>query len=451
MTPMRTLILGAAGRDFHDYLTFFRGNPMFEVVAFTAAQIPYIERRRFPVELAGDDHPDGIPIHLESEMETLIAREGIDIVFLAYSDLDDLAVMHLAARAQAAGAAFAMLGAKQTQLRSRLPVIAVTATRTGAGKSPLCQWLAARFARQGIRAGVLRHPMPYGDLARQRVQRFATMADLTAADCTVEEREEYTPYIEAGLVIHAGVDYAAILAAAEAESQLILWDGGNNDISFVKPDLLITIADALRPGHETSYYPAETNVRAADIVLINKVDEAQRADVDAMRARIAEINPRASILETSFAPALQPKEGAPVPSLAGLRALVIEDSPTITHGGMASGAGLVAAQRAGITQPIDARKYAVGTIAASYRAFPHIGPVLPALGYSTQQREDLLATIDRCNADVIVDASPAGIEHLYNGAVPVWRVAYPFAQRRGPDLAQAIDAFLARRGVRGGV
>ena len=450
MTPMRTLILGAAGRDFHDYLTFFRGNPMFEVVAFTAAQIPYIERRRFPAELAGEGHPDGIPIHLESEMETLIAREGIDIVFLAYSDLDDLAVMHLAARAQAAGAAFAMLGAKQTQLRSRLPVIAVTATRTGAGKSPLCQWLAARFARQGIRAGVLRHPMPYGDLARQRVQRFATMADLTAADCTVEEREEYTPYIEAGLVIHAGVDYAAILAAAEAESQLILWDGGNNDISFVKPDLLITIADALRPGHETSYYPAETNVRAADIVLINKVDEAQRADVDAMRARIAEINPRASILETSFAPALQPKDGAPAPSLAGLRALVIEDSPTITHGGMASGAGLVAAQRAGITQPIDARKYAVGTIAASYRAFPHIGPVLPALGYSTQQREDLLATIDRCNADVIVDASPAGIEHLYNGAVPVWRVAYPFAQRRGPDLAQAIDAFLARRGVRGG-
>ena len=448
MTPMRTLILGAAGRDFHDYLTFFRGNPMFEVVAFTAAQIPYIERRRFPAELAGDDHPDGIPIHLESEMEALIVREGIDIVFLAYSDLDDLAVMHLAARAQAAGAAFAMLGAKQTQLRSRLPVIAVTATRTGAGKSPLCQWLAARFARQGIRAGVLRHPMPYGDLARQRVQRFATMADLTAADCTVEEREEYTPYIEAGLVIHAGVDYAAILAAAEAESQLILWDGGNNDISFVRPDLLVTIADALRPGHETSYYPAETNIRAADIVLINKVDEAQRADVDAMRARIAEINPRASILETSFAPALQPKDGNPVPSLAGLRALVIEDSPTITHGGMAAGAGLVAAQRAGITQPIDARQHAVGTIAAAYRAYPHIGPVLPALGYSTQQREDLLATIDRCNADVIVDASPAGIEHLYNGAVPVWRVAYPFAQRRGPDFAQAIDAFLARNGVR---
>ena len=448
MTPMRTLILGAAGRDFHDYLMFFRGNPMFEVVAFTAAQIPYIERRRFPAELAGEAHPDGIPIHLESELEVLIERERIDIVFLAYSDLDDLAVMHLAARVQACGAAFAMLGGKQTQLRSRLPVIAVTATRTGAGKSPLCQWLAARFARQGIRAGVLRHPMPYGDLLRQRVQRFATMDDLAAADCTVEEREEYTPYIEAGLVIHAGVDYAAILAAAEAEAQLILWDGGNNDVAFVRPDLLITIADALRPGHETSYYPAETNIRAADIVLINKVDEAQRTDVDAMRARIAEINPRAAIMETSFSPAIQASRDAPAASLAGKRALVIEDSPTITHGGMASGAGLVAAQRAGSTQLIEARLHAVGTIAATYRTYPHIGPVLPALGYSAQQREDLLATIERCNADVIVDASPAGIEHLYNGAVPVLRVLYPFAQRRGPDLAQAIDAFLQRHGVR---
>ena len=441
-TPLRALILGAAGRDFHDYLTFFRHSRAFTVVAFTATQIPYIEQRRFPAELAGPLHPEGIPIYPETELEALIERLRIDFVFLAYSDLDDLAVMHLAARAQAHGAAFAMLGGRQTQLPATLPVIAVTATRTGAGKSPLCQWLAVRFARQGIRAGVLRHPMPYGDLNRQRVQRFASPADLDAADCTIEEREEYAPYIEAGLVIHAGVDYAAILAAAEQESDLILWDGGNNDVSFIRPDLLLCVADALRPGHETSYYPAETNIRAADIVLINKVDEAARADVDAMHARIAAINPGAVIIETSFAPALE----RPL-DLRGKRALVIEDSPTITHGGMPFGAGLVAARRAGLELPVDPRPYAVGSIADAFLAFAHIGPVLPALGYSPAQRTDLAESIRRCDAEVIVDASPAGIAHVYQGAVPIVRVTYPFAQRRGTDLGDMINAFLLRCGL----
>ena len=456
--PLRTLILGAAGRDFHDYLMFFRHSAQFQVVGFTATQIPYIAQRRFPAQLAGPQYPDGIPIHAESALETLLEQQDIDFVFLAYSDLPEHDVMQLVARVQACGAAFAMLGSKQTQLRSSKPVIAVTATRTGAGKSPVSQWLAQRFARQGIRAGVLRHPMPYGDLNRQRIQRFASACDLDDAACTVEEREEYAPYIEAGLVIHAGVDYAAILQAAEAASDLILWDGGNNDVSFIRPDLLICVADALRPGHELTYYPSSTNIRSADIVLINKVDEARAEDVAAMTARIQAVNPRARILQTSFHPeltagaALGPPSAARI-DLAGRRVLIIEDSPTTTHGGMASGAGLVAAMRAGLTDAINPRDYAVGSIAEAFAAWPHIGPVLPALGYSDAQRADLAQTIARCNPDVIVDASPAGIEHLYKGSATVFRVRYPFTQRAqeeggGPDLAGLVDAFVAERRLR---
>ena len=456
--PLRTLILGAAGRDFHDYLMFFRNSQQFQVVGFTATQIPYIAQRHFPTELAGPQYPDGIPIHAESALEALIAEQDIEFVFLAYSDLPEHDVMQLVARVQTCGAAFAMLGSKQTQLRSSKPVIAVTATRTGAGKSPVSQWLAQRFAKQGIRAGVLRHPMPYGDLNRQRIQRFASASDLDDAECTVEEREEYAPYIEAGLVIHVGVDYAAILHAAESESDLILWDGGNNDVSFIRPDLLICVADALRPGHELSYYPSSTNIRSADIVLINKVDEARTEDVAAMTLRIQSVNPRAQILQTSFHPELTAGAAIGPPSesrieLAGKRVLIIEDSPTTTHGGMASGAGLVAALRAGLDHAINPRDYAVGSIAAAFATWPHIGPVLPALGYSVAQRADLAQTIARCNPEVIVDASPAGMEHLYTGSATIFRVRYPFMQRSqeeggGPDLAMLVDAFVAERGLR---
>ncbi|MEJ2130788.1 MAG: GTPase [Gammaproteobacteria bacterium] len=434
-----TIIMGAAGRDFHDFRTFFQERAEFHVVAFTAAQIPFIDTRVLPPELAGRRYPEGIPIHPEAEIETLIRALDVDFVFLAYSDLPYHEVMAKAARVQASGAAFGFLGPRQTQLESRRPVLAITATRTGAGKSPVTQHLARWLAGEGISAAVIRHPMPYGDLGRERVQRFASFADLEEGECTIEEREEYEPYVRAGLSIYAGVDYAAILEAAESDAEVILWDGGNNDFSFIRPTLSIVVTDALRPGDEISYYPSEVNLIGADAVLINKVGGVASKELDALRQRISARNPGAEILEGDLVIELD------APDLVrGKRALVIEDGPTLTHGGMAFGAGTVAAKRYGAAAMIDPRPHAVGSISRTFQQYPHIESVLPALGYSAAQRAELKTTIEASGAEVVIDASPADIDRLLDLEVPVVRVRYRFQQVAGTPIEE-----LVRRSIGG--
>lgn len=433
----RCIIMGAAGRDFHDFQCFFRERPQFRVCAFTATQIPYIEQRAFPRELAGPHYDADIPIHAESELSELIARHAIDWVFLSYSDLPHEEVMHKASLVQAAGASFALLGPRATELVSARPVVAVVASRTGAGKSPLSQWLARGLSARGLRVGILRHPMPYGDLARQRTQRFATLADLDLAQCTIEEREEYAPYVEAGLTVHAGVDYARVLAAADAEADVILWDGGNNDRAFVKADLQICVIDALRPGHETAYYPGETNLRRADVVVIAKSAGVARDVIDRMRERGASVNPRAAIVESDLRITVDDAT-----LIRGRRTLVVEDGPTLTHGGMHYGAGALAAHAHGAASLVDPRPHAVGSIATTLQAYPALRDVLPALGYSTAQLGDLAATIAAASTvtDVIVDASPAGLAHLIELPRPCVRVRYVFEQLSGPPLLETVFA-----------
>jgi predicted GTPase len=431
--------MGAAGRDFHDFATVLRARPEVRVVCFTAQQIPFIEDRTYPPELAGPGYPDGIPIHPEEALPRLIREHEVDLVFLSYTDLSHAEVMHQASIVQAAGASFALLGPRQTQLESRRPVIAVTAARTGAGKSPLSQALARHLTDAGRRVGVLRHPMPYGELAKQAVQRFAEPADLDRHECTVEEREEYEPYLEMGLTVWAGVDYARILAAAEEEADVILWDGGNNDASFVAPDLSIVVLDALRPGHELSYYPSETNLRRADVVVVSKVAQAAPGDVERVKANARDRAPGAALVEADLEVTVDDAE-----RLWGARALVVEDGPTLTHGGMASGAGRLAAERAGATI-VDPRPHAVGTLAEAYARYAHLGDVLPALGYSEAQRAELKATVEACAPDLVVDASPARLDRLLDLSVPLVRVRYRFAQRSGPDLLEIAARFLDER------
>lgn len=431
--------MGAAGRDFHNFQTFFRERPEFQVRAFTATQIPYIDQREFPRSLAGPLYDAPVPIYPESRLEELIRSLDIDWVFLAYSDLSHEEVMHKASVVQACGASFALLGPRHTQLVASLPVVAVTAVRTGAGKSPLSQWLARELQSRGLRPGILRHPMPYGDLERQAVERFATFDDLARFECTVEEREEYEPYVEQGLTIFAGVDYARILAAAEAESDVILWDGGNNDFSFVRPTASICVVDALRPGHETSYYPGETNFRAADVVVINKTDGAEPGAVAAIRRRAGECNPRATVIEANLAVEVDRPE-----LLAGRRVLVVEDGPTLTHGGMAYGAGMIAARRYGVESLVDPRPGATGSIAQALDAWPHLRRVLPALGYSESQRRELAETIAASGAEVVLDASPCRLDRLLELSLPMVRVRYRFEQTTGEPLAPWIVKRLQR-------
>ena len=440
--PLRCLIMGAAGRDFHDFQTFFRDRPEFRVVAFTAAQIPFIERRKFPRELAGPAYDADVPIFPEPELPRLVRELGVDFVFLAYSDLSHEEVMHRASLVQAAGAAFAVLGPKQTQLVSARPVVSVTAVRTGAGKSPIAHAIAAHLRSLGVRAAALRHPMPYGDLRLQAVQRFATGADLDRAECTIEEREEYEPYIEAGLAVYAGVDYRAILAAAEREADVLLWDGGNNDYAFIRPDLSIVVTDALRPGHEVAYYPGETNLRAADVVVVNKVTGAPAGAVATIRRHAAELAPRAPVVEADLVVTAERPE-----AIAGRRVLVVEDGPTLTHGGMSFGAGMVAAQACEPREIIDPRPFAVGSIAEAFARYPHVGPVLPALGYSAEQRRELAQTIARSGAEAVVDASPSRLERFLSIDVPVVRVRYRFEQRSGPPLLDLVSATVEARKV----
>jgi predicted GTPase len=437
--PLRCIIMGAAGRDFHDFQMFFRDRPEFHVVAFTGTQIPFIEQRTFPREIAGPLYDADIPIFKEEELAELIRRLEADVVFLAYSDLSHEDVMHKASLVQACGAGFALLGPHLTQLRSRLPVVAVTAVRTGAGKSPLTQAIARVLVAQGRRVAVLRHPMPYGDLRKQKVVRYATEADLDRNECTIEEREEYEPYIEAGLAVFAGVDYRAILTEAERNADVVLWDGGNNDYPFVRPDLSIVVIDALRPGHETSYYPGETNLRSADVLVVNKVSGARPDSIALIRRHAGEFNPNATVVEGDLIVTVKP-EGA----IAGKRVVVVEDGPTLTHGGMAYGAGTVAARAAG-AHILDPRGFAAGTIAQAYVKYPHMGAVLPALGYSEAQRAELEETLRRSGADAIVDASPARLDRILRLNIPVVRVRYRFEQKSGPSIFAIVESAVAAK------
>jgi predicted GTPase len=434
--------MGAAGRDFHDFRTFFRKNPEFHLCAFTAAQIPFIHRRSFPKELAGPGYDDDIPIHPESELAELIRRLNIEFVFLAYSDLSHREVMHKQSLVQACGASFVLLGPRHTQLAASRPVIAITAVRTGAGKSPICQSLARHLVSRGLRPGVLRHPMPYGQLGKQVALRYAELSDLDRHDCTIEEREEYRPYVERGVPVYAGVDYARVLELAEADSDVLLWDGGNNDYSFLRPDLSIVVADALRPGHEIDYYPGETNLRSADVIVINKVGAAKPEAVAIVRRNVADRNPRAVVVEGDLDVAVE-NSGA----LENRRVLVIEDGPTLTHGEMSAGAGAIAARRFGARELIDPRPFAVGTIAAAFAAHPHIGPVLPALGYSAAQREELERTIRGSDAEVVLDASPAKAADQLGLSIPVLRVTYEFRQLSGRPLFELVDDLIEREGA----
>jgi len=438
----RTVILGAAGRDFHDFNVVFRDDPAVEVVAFTAAQIPGIGGRRYPPELAGPLYPDGIPIVAEAELEGLCARERVAEVVFAYSDVPHAHVMHLASRALAAGADFALLGPARTMLAAPRPVIAISAVRTGCGKSQAARWLSHRLRARGLAPVVIRHPMPYGDLARQAVQRFASRADLEAAACTVEEREEYEPHLAAGNVVYAGVDYARIVAAAAREAEVLLWDGGNNDFPFLRPDLHVVLVDALRPLDAATHHPGEAVLRMADLVVVAKADAAAesqvRAAIDAVRA----VRPQVPVV----------RAGSPVqlddpPAVRGRRVLVVDDGPTLTHGGMAHGAGYVAASRGGAAAIVDPRPWAVPEIAAVYAAYPHLGPVLPALGYSPAQLDALRRTLDAADADLIVSGTPADLAALVPLRKPVVRARYELAELDEPGLGACVDAFLGQVGL----
>ncbi len=439
MDRTRVLIMGAAGRDFHDFNVVYRGDPGVEVVAFTAAQIPGIADRRYPAELAGDLYPAGIPIVAETELERIVRAEQVDTVVFAYSDVPHATVMHAASRALAAGADFTLIGPNRTMLASERPVIAVCATRTGAGKSQTTRYLAALIAARGITPVVIRHPMPYGDLVAQRVQRFSTLDDLDRHQTTIEEREEYEPHLDAGRVLYAGVDYEAILRAAEAEADVILWDGGNNDFPFYRSDLLIVVADPLRAGDERGFHPGEMNVRMADVVIINKVDTAEPSAVDAVRSSIAELNPRAQILTARSDLTLD----GPID---GKRVVVVEDGPTLTHGGMTYGAGVVAARRFGAASLVDPRPFAVGSIRDVLDRYPALEPLVPAMGYGPAQTAELEATLNAVDADIVLSATPIDLTRVLTLNKPITRVHYDLAQVDGTPLEQLLEPILARAG-----
>jgi predicted GTPase len=438
----RVLIMGAAGRDFHNFNLVFRDDPSVEVVAFTAAQIPGIANRRYPAALAGTLYPQGIPILDERDLAAICRDQTVDEVVFAYSDVEHALVMHKASVALAAGADFSLLGPRRTMLKSRVPVIAVCAVRTGVGKSQVARWLSRRLKAHGLRVVAIRHPMPYGHLERQAVQRFATAADLDAAQCTIEEREEYEPHLAAGTLVFAGADYRRILEAAESEADVILWDGGNNDFAFIAPDLQIVLVDPLRPGHETTHHPGEAVLRMADVVVVAKSNSAAMADIQRVSETARMLAPNAVIIRGASEITLDEPQ-----AVRGKRALVIDDGPTITHGGMAYGAGYLAAVAAGAGEIIDPRMAAVGEIAAAYKAYPHIGTVLPALGYSPAQLADLRDTINGSGADVAVNGSPIDVASLIDLRMPVVRARYEFAETGEPVLAERIENFLRSKGL----
>lgn len=429
MPRRKVVIMGAAGRDFHNFNVYFRDNPDYEVVAFTATQIPGIGGRVYPAELAGKLYPQGIPIHEESRLDALIRNHAIEQVIFAYSDISHEYVMHKASQALAAGADFRLLGPNHTEIKSQRPVIAVCAARTGSGKSQTARAVVDSLRRMGQRVAAIRHPMPYGNLLVQRVQRFADYDDLDEYETTLEEREEYEPYIDRGAVIFAGVDYAAILQAAEQEADIIVWDGGNNDLPFYHADYHIVLVDPHRPGHELRYYPGETNVRMADVVVINKVDTANYADVQTVRENVQRVNPQALILEAASPVVVD--ESA---EIRGKRVLVIEDGPTTTHGEMQYGAGVIAARRYGAAEIIDPRPFAVNSIAQTFEAYPGIGRVLPAMGYGAAQIRDLETTINNSGADLVISATPIDLTRVLKVQIPMARVRYELQVIGRPTL-----------------
>ena len=436
----RIVILGAAGRDFHDFNVALRDDASVHVVAFTAAQIPGIDRRRYPPALAGPRYPDGIPILPEADLETLVRNERIDEVIFAYSDASHADVMHLASRALAAGADFSLLGPSRTMLRADLPVLAITAVRTGCGKSQVARWAAAVLSRHGLRVGILRHPMPYGDLERQRAQRFLTLADLEAADCTVEEREEYEPHLAAGHAVFAGVDYGEVLRLAQAQADVLLWDGGNNDFPFLRPDRHLVVVDALRPSQVATHHPGETNVRMADAVILNKVNAASGEQIRQATGNIRSIRPGVPVFAGQSIVDLDEPE-----RVRGKRVVVVEDGPTLTHGGMPTGAGYAAALAAGAAEIVDPRRTASPELREVFARYPHIGPVLPAVGYGPAQCRALAESLDRSDADAIVSGTPADLARLLNPVLPVVRARYEFAPAPSSGLQDWLDGFA--RGV----
>jgi len=436
MMRKRVLIMGAAGRDFHNFNTVFRDDPAYFVVAFTAAQIPFIEKRTYPPALSGRLYPDGIPIHPEVSLAELIRDEKVDTVVFSYSDVDSDYIMRRAALCSVLNADFVLLGAGKTMLKSNLPVISVTAVRTGCGKSAVTRYIAGVLKSEGKKAVAVRHPMPYGDLEKQRVQRFERLEDLKAAGCTIEEMEEYEPLISSGVVVFAGVDYAEVLKRAELEASIILWDGGNNDTPFIRPDLSIVVADPLRPGHELKYFHGTVNLMTADIAIINKVDSASKKDIETVRTNIGSLNPAARIIKTASVVSVEGE-------IKGRKVLVVEDGPTLTHGGMKYGAGLMAARAHGAL-PVDPRPYATGTIKKTFSDYQDLKEILPATGYSATQIKELEETINAASADAVLIATPIDLGRLIKIDKPAVRVSYRIEEVESPGLKEAIKDFLKR-------
>lgn len=439
MSKVNVLIIGAAGRDFHNFNTVYRNNPMYNVVAFTAAQIPDIAGRKYPAELAGELYPAGIPIFEEKDLEKLIAEHKVDECVLSYSDLPYDTVMHIGSRVMAAGAKFSMMGAEPTMIKSTKPVIAVTAVRTGCGKSQTTRAVVKALQAEGKKVVSVRHPMPYGDLVEQKVQRFAELSDLVKHKCTIEEMEEYEPHIAMGSVIYSGVDYEAILREAEKEADVIIWDGGNNDMSFYKPDLTIVVVDPLRPGHEISYYPGEVNVRLADVVVVNKVDSAYPEDVEEVMNNVRSINPKAKIILAASSLMVDNPE-----IILGKNVLAIEDGPTLTHGEMQIGAAVVAANRFGAAGLVDPRPWTVGKISYTFEKYPYIGTLLPAMGYGDEQMKDLEKTIAAVECDGVVIGTPIDLGRFIKISQPATRVYYELSEIGKPNMKDIVSEFVKK-------
>ncbi|MCE1253433.1 MAG: cyclic 2,3-diphosphoglycerate synthase [Anaerolineae bacterium] len=440
MSRIRTIIMGAAGRDFHNFNVYFRDNKEYEVVAFTATQIPNIDGRKYPAELAGSLYPAGIPIYPEADLVKLIKEERVDQVVFAYSDVPHEYVMHKASAVMAAGADFRLMGPQTTQVKSTKPVVSVCAVRTGSGKSQTTRRVSLILRDLGYRVAAIRHPMPYGDLVKQKVQRFASYADLDKHECTIEEREEYEPHIDNGVIVYAGVDYEAILRQAEQEVDIVLWDGGNNDFSFYVADLNIVVADPHRAGHEKSYHPGETNIRIADVFVINKVDTATPENVIAVRDNLYALNPSATVIE-----AASPLFVDDPAAIRGKRVLVIEDGPTLTHGEMAYGAGWVAARRFGAAEIVDPRPFAVGAISETYRKYPRTGAILPAMGYGDEMTRDLETTINNSDVDLVISATPIDLTRVLKVNKPLQRVRYELQEIGQPTLEDILKAKFGRK------
>jgi len=442
MNKINIIIMGAAGRDFHNFNVVYRNNPLYNIVAFTATQIPNIDGRKYPSLLSGSNYPNGIPIYPESDLKSLIQKHNINQVVFSYSDVSFNYIMSKGAQINASGADFVTLGTNNTMLTPSKPVISVVASRTGAGKSQTSRKVVDILQKLGKETVSVRHPMPYGDLVKQKVQRFAKIEDLKKYDCTIEEMEEYEPHIARGNVIYAGVDYEAILREAEKEAEIIIWDGGNNDLSFYKSDLTITVVDPHRAGHELNYYPGRTNVLLADVILINKIDSANLADINAVRENVSKLNPQAAIIECASPISLESAEKAKL--IKGKRVLVVEDGPTLTHGEMKYGAGVIAAQKFGAKEIIDPRSYAVKSIKETYDKYPGIGKLLPAMGYGDKQMKDLETTINKVPCDAVIIATPIDLRRIIKIKKPSVRILYELQEIGKPDLTDILTEFVKR-------